>query len=248
MTNQPISRRQLLQWMGIGSAAVALAACAPAGAPATGGQGEAAAPGTALKALSIATYADPRNDWQRTAAKAWSEANPDVDLTVDEVLYAEMNKKQLAALATDTLWDVSFSGVKWFPYVVSKGAFLAMEDLIAANDPGMDDFFSAALAGAAWEGKQYGLPYLMHPGNPALIIFNKNLMGERGVEMPASDDWTTQDYLDIAIKATDLTNRSMARTTCPPITTIFAPLRAPTAATSSAKMAPNLHSTRIPSR
>jgi len=203
MTNQPISRRQLLQWMGIGSAAVALAACAPAGAPATGGQGEAAAPGTALKALSIATYADPRNDWQRTAAKAWSEANPDVDLTVDEVLYAEMNKKQLAALATDTLWDVSFSGVKWFPYVVSKGAFLAMEDLIAANDPGMDDFFSAALAGAAWEGKQYGLPYLMHPGNPALIIFNKNLMGERGVEMPASDDWTTQDYLDIAIKATD---------------------------------------------
>jgi len=203
--NKPMSRRQLLQWMGIGSAAVALAACAPVGAPATGGS--AAAPSAAGKALSIATYADPRNDWQRTAAKTWADAHPDVDLTVDEVLYAEMNKKQLAALATGTLWDVSFSGVKWFPYLVSKGAFLPLEDLIAAKDPGMDDFFSAALAGAAFEGKQYGLPYLMHPGNPALIIFNKNLMGERGVEVPTSDDWTTQDYLDIAIKAADPDNK-----------------------------------------
>lgn len=205
MMKQSMSRRQLLQWMGIGSAAVALAACAPVGAPATGSGG--AAPSTAAKALSIATYADPRNDWQRTAAKAWAEKNPDVDLKIDEVLYAEMNKKQLAALATNTLWDVSFSGVKWFPYVVSKGAFLAMEDLIAAKDPGMDDFFSAALAGAAFEGKQYGLPYLMHPGNPALIIFNLDLCGKRGVEMPKSDAWTTQDYMDIAIKAADPDNK-----------------------------------------
>jgi len=205
MMNQPMSRRQLLQWMGIGSATVALAACAPVGAPAAGGG--AAAPSTAQKAMSIATYADPRNDWQRTAAKAWADAHPDVDLTVDEVLYAEMNKKQLTALATNTLWDVSFSGVKWFPYVVSKGAFLAMEDLIAAKDPGMDDFFSAGLAGASFEGKQYGLPYLMHPGNPALIIFNKDLMDAAGVEVPASDDWTTQDYMDIAIKATNPDNK-----------------------------------------
>jgi ABC-type glycerol-3-phosphate transport system substrate-binding protein len=207
MTNQQVSRRQLLKWMGVSSAAVALAACAPAPGPAaTTDQGEAAAPSTASKTLSIATYADPRNEWQRVAAKEWAAENPDVELNIDEVIYAEMNKKQLAALATGTLWDVSFSGIKWFPYVVSKGAFLALEDLIAANDPGMDDFFSAAIAGSSWEGKIYGLPYLMHPGNPALIIFNKDLMAERGVEMPASDDWTTADYLDLIVEAADAAN------------------------------------------
>ena len=207
MMNQPLSRRQLLKWMGVGSTAIALAACAPAGVPATtGSQGEAAAPSTASKTMSIATYADPRNEWQRVAAKEWADAHPEVDLTVDEVVYAEMNKKQLAALATGTLWDVSFSGVKWFPYVASKDAFAPLEDMIAANDPGMDDFFSAALAGASFDGKLYGLPYLMHPGNPALIIFNKDLLAEKGLEMPADDSWTTADYMELAVAASDADN------------------------------------------
>jgi ABC-type glycerol-3-phosphate transport system substrate-binding protein len=193
--------------MGLGTTAAALAACAPAGQPgAADTQGEAAAPAEGAMTLSIATYADPRNEWQRVAAKEWAEEHPDVELNIDEVIYAEMNKKQLAALATGTLWDVSFSGIKWFPYAVSKGAFLALEDLIAANDPGMDDFFSASIAGSSWEGKLYGLPYLMHPGNPALVIFNKNLLGERGVEVPASDDWTTMDYMDLIVAAADPEN------------------------------------------
>ena len=185
-TNQ-MSRRTMLKWLGVGATTAALAACAPAGQPAAGG-GEAAAPSTAAKSISIATYADPRNEWQRTAAKEWAAEHPDVELNIDEVIYGEMAKNQLTALATGTLWDLSFSGIKWFPYSVAKGAFLSMEDLIAANDPGMDDFFEASIVGSSFEGKIYGLPYLFHPGNPALIIMNKNLLGEKGLEVPTSDD------------------------------------------------------------
>ncbi len=204
MEQKKITRRSMLKWMGMGSAAVALAACAPAAAP--GGSqsaGGAAAPSQGKKSLSIATYADPRNEWQRVAAKDWAKAHPDVDLKIDEVVYSEMNKKQLAALATDTLWDVSFNGIKWFPYIVSKNAFTALDDFVAANNPGMDDFFSAAIAGSSFEGKLYGLPYLMHPGNPALIIMNNDMLESKGITVPTSDDWTTTDYAELCAKATD---------------------------------------------
>lgn len=206
MTNkQTISRRNVLKLMGITSAGAALAACAPAAAPSSEGGG-AAAPGEAQKEMSIATYADPRNEWQRSISQEWAEENPDVSLNIDEIIYGEMNKKQQAAMATDTLWDVSFSGVKWFPFLVARGAFVALEDLIAASDPGMDDFFSAGLAGSSFEGKLYGLPYLMHPGNPALIIFNLDLLAEKGLEPPADNNWTTTDYTEIAAAAADPDN------------------------------------------
>ncbi|MEZ4619781.1 MAG: extracellular solute-binding protein [Caldilineaceae bacterium] len=205
MSEAKLSRRELLQWMGVGSAGLMLAACAPAGAPAAQESG-AAAPSTAQKELSIATYADPRNEWQRTVAKAWAAENPDVNLNIDEVIYGEMNKKQQAAMATDTLWDVSFSGVKWFPFLVARGAFAPLEDLIAQNDPGIDDFFSAGLAGSSFEGKLYGLPYLMHPGNPALIIFNLDLLDQKGLSVPETNDWTTTDYAELAAAASDPDN------------------------------------------
>ena len=200
-----ISRRHMLKIMGVTGVGAALAACAPAAAP-SGDSSSAAAADTEKKEMSIATYADPRNEWQRTIAKTWAADNPDVDLNIDEIIYGEMNKKQQAAMATNTLWDVSFSGVKWFPFLVAKGAFVAMEDMIAANDPGMDDFFSAGLAGCTYEGKLYGLPYLMHPGNPALIIFNLDLLDQNGLQPPADNNWTTTEYAEMAAAASDPDN------------------------------------------
>ncbi|MBV7337404.1 extracellular solute-binding protein [Chloroflexi bacterium TSY] len=204
MSNNKLSRRELLKWMGVSSTAIALAACAPAAGP--GASGGEAAPDSAQKALSIATYADPRNEWQRVAAREWAEENPDVALNIDEIIYGEMNKKQLTALATDTLWDVSFSGIKWFPFIVHKGAFASLDDFVAANDPGIDDFFEAGLAGSSFEGQLYGLPYLIHPGNPALVIQNKDLLGEKGIDAQTSDDWTTLDYMEMLAAATDPDN------------------------------------------
>ena len=201
-----ISRRRMLQFMGMATAGAALAACAAPTAPSADG-GEGAAPSEARKELSIATYASPANDWQRDTAAAWAEANPDVDLTIDAIVYGEMNKKQQAAMATNTLWDVSFSGVKWFPFLVNAGAFISLDDWVAQEDPGMDDFFPAALSGSSFEGQLYGLPYLMHPGNPALIIFNLDLLDAKGLEAPADNNYTTEEYGLLAAAAADPDNK-----------------------------------------
>ena len=66
-------------------------------------------------ALSIATYSGLSNEWQ-LPLKLQADKNPNVDLKMDEVLYSEMGKKQLAMLASGTMNDVVFSGIKWFPY------------------------------------------------------------------------------------------------------------------------------------
>jgi multiple sugar transport system substrate-binding protein len=225
MSNGVLSRRRFLTSAGLlGVAVPALSAC---GAPTVGGGSLAgsasaapttrsqqssqapvsqAAPAGGKIALSIATYAGQADEWQREAAKTWAGKNPDVDLKIDEVNYADAPKKQLAQLATGTMEDVYFSGIKWFPYSCAKGAFRAIDDYIKANDPGLDDFFPTALSGASFEGKQYGLPYLMHPGNPALIAFNKDMLAEKGLN-PPTDDWTVDDFVKLCTALTDTKNK-----------------------------------------
>jgi len=229
MNGKSISRRNLVKSIGILSLAVpAMVAC---GAPTVGGggttsstpsssgtaaqtsgatatqapQAQAAASGGTI-ALSIATYAGVADEWQRDAAKTWQSKNPNVKLTIDEVNYADAPKKQLAQLATGTMEDVYFSGIKFFPYSCAKGVFRAIDDYVKSSDPGMSDFFSAAIAGSSYQGKLYGLPYLMHPGNPALIAFNKDMLQKKGVDLP-TDDWTTDDFVKLSVKMTDKENQ-----------------------------------------
>lgn len=209
MQTSSMNRRQLLKMMGVGSAAVALAACAPAAAPsAAPAAGEsssaAAAPGSAPVDISIATFDAPLHDWQREFGQRWADANKDkANTTVERVVYGEMAKLQLARAASGTMWDLVFSGIKWFPYSASKGMFLQLDDLLANRpDANLDDFFAPTLEGAKLDGKIYGLPYEIHPGNPALVAFNLDLLDKAGLEMP-TDDWDVTQYAEMAVKLTD---------------------------------------------
>jgi multiple sugar transport system substrate-binding protein len=220
--NRKISRRELLKWIGAGSAAAVLAGCAPAAAP-TGGAAQQtsqeAAPAAAAESassdaptgdkvsMSVATFDAPLHDWQREFSKRWAEAHPDeVDLSIENVVYNEMSKLQLARSASGTLWDVVFSGIKWFPYSASKDMFLALDEALAARDDAkLDDFFETAIAGGYLDGKLYGLPYEIHPGNPALVVYNIDMLEEKGLALP-TDDWDVNEYAELAEKATDRDN------------------------------------------
>jgi multiple sugar transport system substrate-binding protein len=198
----------MLKWLGMSAATVGLAACAqpsPAAAPADAAAGAdaGAAPAAGKKSMSVATYAITFHEWQRQFSREWAAEHPDVELEILEIVYAEMPKLQLTMLATDTLWDVVYSGIKWYPYSAVSGAFLALDDHIAtANDLDIEDFFKTAVDGCVVDGKMYGLPYEMHPGNPALVIYNKNILDEKGLDYP-QDDWTTLQYAELAQQATD---------------------------------------------
>jgi ABC-type glycerol-3-phosphate transport system substrate-binding protein len=157
--------------------------------------------------MAVATFDDPLHDWQREFAKRWADQNQDkAEVQIESVVYAEMSKLQLARSASGTLWDLVFSGIKWFPYSASKGMFLQLDDSLATReDANLDDFFATAFEGGKLDGKLYGLPYEIHPGNPALVCFNTDMLEAKGIEMP-TDDWDVGQYADIAVKLTDLDN------------------------------------------
>lgn len=222
MQSKKISRREMLKLLGVGSMGLALASCGGGAAqpqqeakPAEPAKEEvkkeekpaeeakAEAPAAAAVKMSVATFDAPLHDWQREFSKRWAEKNTDVELSIETVVYAEMAKLQLARSASGTLWDLIFSGIKWFPFSASKGMFLALDDALSArSDVKLDDFFPAAITGGYLDGKLYGLPYEIHPGNPALVVINLDILEEKGQKMP-TDDWNVADYSDLAEKLTD---------------------------------------------
>lgn len=229
-----VSRRTFLKSMGFAVLAVpVLAACgaptvggggtsggassgaAPASAPtaaqansATATQAPAAqaAPSGGSISLRIAVRTEPNNEWQTHWAKDWATKHPNVNLGIEQLAYADMAKKQLAELATGTMQDVVYSGIKWFPYSASQGVFLPLDDLVKSNDPGMSDFIDAAIAGCKFDGKLYALPSELQTGNRTQIIYNKDMLGSKGVT-PPTDDWTVDDFMGMLTKLSDSKNQ-----------------------------------------
>jgi multiple sugar transport system substrate-binding protein len=188
--------------------AAAAAPTAPAAAatrPAAQTAPQAAAPasgGGAKTPVTLAVWEFPDRPWQSTAGQDYQKAHPEVDLKIDKMVYGEYDKKQLALLATGSLQDIVFSGVKWFPTSTFKGAFLSLDDLVKAKDPGLADFVPAALAGSKFEGKLYALPFEANPGNYNVVMYNKELLDAKGVKAP-TDEWTYEQFGEMAQKLTD---------------------------------------------
>lgn len=201
-----ISRRGMLRMMGMATAGMALAACAPAAAPGASTDAGGSPDGEKVQ-MSIATFAAVLHDWQREFAARWAEENADaVDLQIEEVVYGEMSKLQLARSASGTLWDLVFSGIKWFPFSASKEMFLPLDDYMdARDDAALDDFVPTAIAGGYLDGTLYGLPYEIHPGNPALVAINTDMLEAAGMEMP-TDDWNVEEYAAMAAELSDPDN------------------------------------------
>lgn len=152
--------------------------------------------------LSIAVWTDAVRTWQNDSAEEYAKAHPEVVLKIEQVPYDEMAKKQLAGVATGTLQDLVFSGVKWFAYSAYKGAFKALDDYVKTNDPGMDDFFEGAISNSKLDGKLYSLPFEVNTGNTNIVIYNKNLLDEKGVKEP-TDEWSVEEFASAAGKITD---------------------------------------------
>src|SRR5215210_475397 len=202
MTRRFITRRTVLGAIGLGAASVVLAACGSASSPTAPPAATPAAGGGAKTPVTIAVWEFPDRPWQATAAADYQKAHPEVELKIDKMVYGEYDKKQLALLATGTLQDIVFSGVKWFPTSTFKGAFLSLDDLAKAKDPGLADFVPAALAGSKFEGKLYALPFEANPGNYNVVMYNKELLDAKGVK-PPTDEWTYEQFGEMAKSLTD---------------------------------------------
>ncbi len=224
MSDPALTRRRFVGSLALALVVAPLAACeqsatappttAPRSAPQpTTAPGSVASPTSGARAvpspatgenvpLSIAVRSDALFTWQTEAAKQFGQDHPSVTLTISQVNYADMAKKQLVMLASGTMPDVVFSGAKWFSYSAYKGAFLAIDDFVKQANTSLDDFFKDAIASCQLDGKLYGLPYTLNTGNTNIIYYNKDLLAAKGVKEP-TDDWTMDKFVDMAAKLTD---------------------------------------------
>lgn len=215
--SQEISRRTLLKGIGAATLTIPLLyACQPP-APAPAEQPPAEQPKAEEKPpapkekpkLRVTLWAEQSGEgrtWPKDLSLKWAEETGLADIEIEMVSYNEMSTKQLTAVAAGTLWDVMFNNNKWGPYSAYKGVFLWLDDLVDAHGTDLSDFFPAAIEGSRFEGKLYGLPCETNTGNQNIVYYNKDLLAEFGVEEP-TDDWSFQDYAEMAAKCTDRERR-----------------------------------------
>ncbi len=210
-----ISRRRLFG-LGAGAAVSARFISASGFAPAA-----AASTTTVAQSNSLASQSGTVTlRFMRFAGLGWEhdtkfvdefmEANPNIVVEPEDVIYAEMFNKCLAAGATDNLADV-FSGHNiWAPYLAFKGLSLQLDDAVEAGSfTDFDDWFPSVIEdarGIGTDGRLYWIPTVVHPGGNAIIIFNMDILNSKGVTPPESKEWTVAEYEEIIRASADPDN------------------------------------------
>ncbi|MFZ5870580.1 MAG: ABC transporter substrate-binding protein [Actinomycetota bacterium] len=124
---------------------------------------------------------------------AFEEENPDVDVQVETVPYADYFTKLQTAVAGGTVADTFELNYENFVTYATNGSLAELDDVDAsAYVPSLIEAFQA-------DGTQYGLPASF---SNVVLYYNKALFDAAGLAYPTSD-WTWADEQAAAEKLTD---------------------------------------------
>ena len=206
-----MSRRQLLRGAAVGLGSVSagiLAACAapragaPAGAPARPATEATTAPAASNVTLRLQAPAVPLGGMAIEFAKRF-QATTGIKVDVEETIYTEIEKKTQTGFISDTLQDVLYGHHRWLFINFSKGIYAVLDDLFKSDaPPDFADIFPSVMAGNRFEGKNFSLPDVTHPGGNIAISYNKTMLKQKGLEEP-KPGWTLADWEALARKAAD---------------------------------------------
>ncbi|CAN5861796.1 sugar ABC transporter substrate-binding protein [soil metagenome] len=180
----------------------AFAACAPAGAPATGGSQSA----PAQAAITLTMWKGPHKaagDETKLCAQPtldlFEKANPDIKVDFSEVPWGQYNEKFTAAFAANTGPDVSYQ-TESFPRFVDAGQILQLDDLISSTSFDKSFYYPRMWETCTYNGKIFALPWITGGSN---LFWNKDLFEKAGLDPEKAPD-TTEEFLDAAKKITAL--------------------------------------------
>ncbi len=203
--SQHVSRRSFLQIASLTVAGAAIAACAPAapaGAPAAGS--EAAAPAGEKTTMRFHCRTNGvQDDFYLAEADAFMAENPDIDVVIEA--FPGENPEYLQKIATmivggtigDSMWTASIHNYYNYAYA---GTYAPVDDFIAAESYDLTPFYPVAIEAGTFEGKLYGLPWIVHPGRIGLF-YNQTAFEEAGLDVPTAE-WTYDDFTAAAVALT----------------------------------------------
>lgn len=152
------SRRAFLQYTGVVSAGVLLAACAPpAAGPAVGEETMVAEP----QQIAYWTFwADRWGEFQGTIVDNFNESQSDIQVEMLIVPWGELNVKLLTAIPAGEPPDFTIIGRGTTIEFAVRGGVLPLDDQIASSERvNLDDWFDVAVVEVVWDGTTYALPF-----------------------------------------------------------------------------------------
>lgn len=187
MTNQHyqqrISRRTMLQGLGLLGGAAVMAACT---APQPGASDQAATDSAGADILIRLNGIDPPGQEFANDFIANYNAENNVNIEIDYTDWGSSFQKATTGLAGGTSPDIFMGGGLWTPVIASKNGSLELDDWVSTWDD-WEDWYEGAREDVTFNGKIHGVPYRMNArGN---IIYRKSMFEEAGLdpESPPSD-------------------------------------------------------------
>ena len=102
--------------------------------------------------------------------------------------------------------DLLYGHHRWLFINFLKGIYMEIDDLLASDAPeDFDDIYPSVMAGNSLDGKNFSFPGVVHPGGNIAVNYNKTLLEEKGIPLPA-DGWTMNDWTELAKAAADPAN------------------------------------------
>lgn len=171
-----------------------LAACAPVAAPATSG---GAAPAAETVKLELCTFVNTHARWFREMAEQYKEAvNPNFELKVSEIAYADMHDKLQIALQSGGVGAPDVSDIEQGRF----GGFLRGGDpgLVDLNDWLKDGGHSDQLVQSrqalySYKGSIYGVEHAL---TPVVLYYRADLFDGAGIDLTQAVTW--DDFIALA--------------------------------------------------
>ena len=213
MYHRNLSRREFLKTasalVGITAGASFLAACQPATAPQTAGEGGDAAPASTevitLEFLYNGSAAMGENF--DPIIEQWNEENPTVQVektVIGGITWGEYAQKVAVMLASGQDLDIFRIAIEGLRMFASKEIIHPIDDWIKRDAEKLDfgefleDVSPFFFEAGSYQGHQYGIPLAF---NMMSIWYNPKIFEENGIDIP-SEDWTYDDFLEIATALT----------------------------------------------
>jgi multiple sugar transport system substrate-binding protein len=205
MKNSNLTRRTFLKASAIGSFGLALAACAPAAAPAPGAaEGEAAVPAEEVTIVRFMSRAGARNipTYEEILNTDFRELHPDIEVQVEPAPDGWV-EKLLAQMVAGTAVDIFQAWGNIFYNWTERGLLLDCQPYVdlTMTDEEVADYNDFQWTGLEMGGIRVGMPKYI---NVMTVTINKDLFDQYEVEYPPEDgEWDHVDYYNMAKELTD---------------------------------------------
>lgn len=199
-----LSRRELLKWMGITGAGMALAACAPAGAPQSAAAGEGAPDQAPVLITMVESWfgvpqykesIDPVT--QEISRKMQSEG---LNVEIQSMILEDHENKYPALYASGANFTMAFDA-PWYKMntLRDQGALVPLEEMVENLGPELKVAITEKIYEANFmNGHLYGIPAAYYYGGTGGVIFREDLRQKYDAPMPTSEEgWPSlEPYLE----------------------------------------------------